>query len=90
VRVDAFDEEVKSRLLDDLDRDLDEAAAVIPALPPRSRRAVAAAHGLFSELSRRLRRTPAERIAVQRVSVPPLVKLRVLAAALAGRPGRRA
>lgn len=90
VRVDQFDEEIKARLLDDLDRDLDEAAAVIPALPGRSRRAVAAAHGLFAELSRRLRRTPARRIAAERVSVPPLVKLRILAASVAGIPGRRA
>ncbi len=88
VRVTAFDEAVKLRLLDDLDLDLAEAAAVIPLLPGRSRRAVAAAHGLFAELSRRLRRTPAARIAAERIGVPQRVKLRILVASLAS--GRRA
>ncbi|WP_307807406.1 squalene/phytoene synthase family protein [Naasia sp. SYSU D00948] len=90
VRVSEFDEDAKDRLLDDLDRDLEEAASVIPLLPRRHRRAVAAAHGLFAELSRRLRRTPAALIAAERVSVPQLVKVRVLAASLAAAPGRRA
>ena len=83
VRVDQFDEDAKNRLLDDLDRDLADAAAVIPGLPAGSRRAVAAAHGLFAELSARLRRTPAERIATERVRVPQLAKVRVLATSVA-------
>ena len=90
VRVEEFDEDVKNRLLDDLDRDLAEAADALPALPADSRAAVAVAHGLFAELSRRLRETPAERIATERVSVPQAVKLRIVAAGVARARGRRA
>jgi 15-cis-phytoene synthase len=90
VRVQEFDEDVKNRLLDDLDRDLAEAEDVLPLLPAGSRRAVAVARGLFAELSRRLRETPAERIAAERVSVPQHVKLRIVAAGVANARGRRA
>jgi phytoene synthase len=90
VRVEEFDDEVKNQLLDDLDRDLARAAEVLPSLPADSRAAVAVAHGLFAELSRRLREMPAERIAAERVSVPQHVKLRIVATSVAGVRGRRA
>lgn len=66
-------------LLDDIDADLAAAARTIPHLPPSSRGAVSAAHGLFSALSTRLRATPAEQIARERVRVPDLVKAQILA-----------
>ncbi|MCD5345260.1 phytoene/squalene synthase family protein [Agromyces sp. S2-1-8] len=68
----------KSRVLDDIDRDLAIAGGVIAELPGGCRRAVAAAHGLFSELSARLRRTPAPRLVRERVSVPSPRKLALL------------
>ncbi|MCU1570318.1 MAG: bifunctional enzyme phytoene desaturase/synthetase [Naasia sp.] len=77
VRVDSFDEATKLRLLDDVDEDLRVAASLLPALPAGSRRAVAVAHGLFVELSRRVRATPAERLLTARISVPTAVKLRI-------------
>jgi hypothetical protein len=43
---------------------------------------VAAAYTLFDELARRLRATPAERIAVQRVRVPGPTKARLLSRVL--------
>jgi phytoene/squalene synthetase len=69
----------RDALLDDADRDLAAAAAVIPELPRSCRRAVQTAHDLFAALSRRLRATPAAAIAAHRVSVPPAAKLRVVA-----------
>ncbi|GAA2076293.1 squalene/phytoene synthase family protein [Pseudolysinimonas kribbensis] len=76
-----FGEDDKVRLLDDIDTDLAVAARAIPRLPANSRRAVALAHGLFAELSRRLRATPAPALLVSRVRVPDPVKLRIAAVA---------
>lgn len=90
VRVDSFTEQEKHRLLDDIDDDLRMSAAVIPDLPPSSRKAVALAQGLFAELAARLRRTPASELVRARVRVPDPVKLRIAAGVIAGRvPGAR-
>jgi phytoene synthase len=88
VNVDSFTEADKNRLLDDIDSDLRESARVVPMLPTSSRRAVALAQGLFTELSVRLRATPADRLVRARVRVPNPVKLRIAAAAAAGRKPR--
>ncbi|MBK4348635.1 phytoene/squalene synthase family protein [Lacisediminihabitans changchengi] len=88
VNVDSFAEVDKLRLLDDIDSDLRESAAVIPLLPSSSRRAVALAQGLFTELAVRLRATPAEQLVRSRVRVPDPVKFRIAAGALAGRTPR--
>jgi len=85
VNVETFDEATKTRLLDDIDADLVVSAKVVPLLPPSSRRAVALAQGLFAELSRRLRSTPASALRTTRVRVPNPVKLRIAAGAVAGR-----
>ncbi len=74
-------------ILDGIDRDLDAAAAVIPLLPADCRRAVATAHGLFSDLARRLRH--GERGAHPRVRVPNLRKAVIAARAVVGLPNRR-
>ncbi|AXH97025.1 phytoene/squalene synthase family protein [Ornithinimicrobium avium] len=74
-----FTDRERDLLLDDIDADLEAAAAVIGRLPASSRCAVHAAHGLFCALSTRLRTTPAARIAQERVRVPDLVKARILA-----------
>jgi phytoene/squalene synthetase len=85
--VDAFCDADRDRILDDIDADLAAAAAVIPDLPPSSRRAVRAAHATFDELASRLRATPAAEIRRDRVRVPNPVKLRLLAGSLyGGRP----
>lgn len=80
-------EDEKNTVLDDIDADLSRAATTLPLLPRSSRRAVALAHGLFAELSRRLRRTPADVLIRTRVRVPDPVKLRIAlgAATLGGR-----
>ena len=88
VEVGSFTEADKLRLLDDIDDDLRQSAESIPLLPSSSRRAVALAHGLFAELSARLRRTPADRLIATRVRVPDAVKLRIAAGAVAGRVPR--
>ncbi|NEM91865.1 phytoene/squalene synthase family protein [Galbitalea soli] len=88
VDVPGFSEADKARLLDDIDADLRVSAAVIPALPAGSRRAVALAQGLFAELAARLRATPAATLASTRIRVPNPVKLRIAAAAALGRTPR--
>jgi phytoene/squalene synthetase len=84
VNVETFTEEEKVRLLDDIDADLAVSAAVLPDLPASSRRAVALAQSLFAELSRRLRKTPADQLVRSRVRVPNPVKARLALAASAG------
>lgn len=76
----------RTQVLDDIDADLDAAAAVIPDLPADSRRAVVAAHDLFAELSRRLR---AARPDAGRVRVPDAVKASIAARAALGASARR-
>lgn len=85
--VTAFSTADRDRLLDDIDADLAAAGQVVHQLPPSSRRAVAAAHAVFTELSRRLRLTPPQTILTDRVRVPAPVKARLVAAAWTG--GRR-
>ena len=80
----AFTDARRDELLDDIDADLAVAAEAIAQLPPDSRRAVRAAHGLFSELSRRLRRTPAAQIRRTRIRVPDARKAVIILRALGG------
>jgi phytoene synthase len=68
----------RDALLDDIDDDLDVAAAAIARLPHGSQGAVRLAHGLFDELSRRIRQASPERICAERVRVPGAVKARIV------------
>jgi phytoene synthase len=81
----AFSDAHRDELLDDIDADLAAAAEAIRLLPDSSRRAVRAAHALYSALSRRLRSTPAARIREARVRVPDGQKAVILMKVLAGR-----
>ena len=74
-----FTDRTRDVLLDEIDADLAAAAATLPHLPSSSRCAVRAAHDLFAALSARLRATPAEQIARERVRVPDRVKAVILA-----------
>jgi phytoene/squalene synthetase len=85
VDVSSFSEAAKFYILEDIAEDLSASRAALPLLPPTSRRAVALAHSLFAELADRLYATPADRILNARVSVPARTKLRLAAAAIAGR-----
>ncbi|KRA23757.1 phytoene synthase [Microbacterium sp. Root61] len=73
--------EARLAVIDRIDADLAAAAAAIPLLPADCRRAVTAAHDLFAELSRRLRRTSTDGA---RVRVPDHLKLLLAARAWAG------
>lgn len=75
----------KQDLIDDIDADLAAAARVIPELPRECRAAIAAAHGLFSGLTRQLRTTPAGDILRHRARVNNLAKLRILLRTVTGR-----
>lgn len=77
-------EAVKHAVLDEVEENLRIAVATIPLLPSGSRAAVAAAAGIFAELSRRLRSTPAKAVRSGRVSVPAPVKLWLVGVALLG------
>ncbi|MDD7929952.1 phytoene/squalene synthase family protein [Microbacterium thalli] len=74
-------------VLDRIDADLDAAGAIIPRLPADCRRAVTAAHDLFTALSRRLRRAGST---TERVRVPNTVKLGLAARATVGAAPLRA
>lgn len=76
----------RARVLDRIDDDLDAAAAAIPALPADCRRAVATAHGLFAELSTRLRTAAPD---AGRVRVPDPVKAVIVSRAALGATPRR-
>jgi len=89
ITVEQFSEADKDRLVADIDHDLDLSAAVIPLLPTSSRRAVALAQSLFTELTERIRRTPAAKLRVTRVSVPSAVKTRLALSAVMGRTPKR-
>lgn len=73
----------KLALVVDIDCDLGAAADAIPELPDNCRRAILAAHGLFAELSDRIRATPARELLSTRVSVPARTKLAILLRATA-------
>lgn len=74
----------KARLLDDIDHDLRIAGRALRHLPRGSRRAVAAAHALFTELAQRLRATPAHRLVETRVRVPDHRKAMIFAGSALG------
>ena len=82
--IDRFSDAQRDRLLDDIDTDLAHAATAIPHLPRSSRRAVAAAHGFYRALSRRLRATPAQQIRRTRVRVPDHEKAVIITRAVLG------
>ena len=74
---DHLTEDDKSRILDDIDADLVVAAAAARDLPHSSRRAVASAQAMFTQLAVRLRATPAAAIRQERVRVPAATKARI-------------
>ncbi|WP_166874125.1 phytoene/squalene synthase family protein [Salinibacterium sp. ZJ450] len=83
-----FTEEQKLALVADIEQDLAAARAVIPQLPPGCRRAIVAAHALFSVLTGRVRATPASDLLRTRVSVPTAVKLGILLRSMSARQVR--
>jgi phytoene/squalene synthetase len=84
----ALTDSEKRLLVADIDSDLAAAARVIPELPRGCRRAVGAAHALFSALAERLRATPALDLRERRVRVPAAAKTAIVVTALVrGRKG---
>ncbi len=75
----------KHELIDDIDRDLDVAAETISGLPRECRPAIAAAHGLFSRLTRQLRVTPASDLLHHRTRVNNVAKVAILLRTSTGR-----
>ncbi|HTN55982.1 MAG TPA: squalene/phytoene synthase family protein [Microbacterium sp.] len=79
-----FADEDKNAVVDEIARDLAVAKVAIARLPPRSRRATAAAAMLFDRLNERIREMPAAQLRRTRASVPLPVKVGILATAAAG------
>lgn len=73
----------RDQLVDDIRADLLAAGDALAQLPPNSHAAVAAAHGLFAELTTRIAATPAQELRRTRVRVPGPIKARILARSLA-------
>jgi phytoene/squalene synthetase len=69
----------RDELLADIEEDLRIAAIAIAALPDSSRRAVALAHALFTELARRIREAPVDQLRRERIRVSGPGKARVVA-----------
>lgn len=88
VVVDSFSEENKLSIIADIENDLAIARSTIHLLPPGSRRGVILAQGLFEELTKRLRATPAYILAQTRIRVPHAIKLRLAASAVLRKPTR--
>lgn len=76
-----FTDARRDELVTDIRADLAVARKSIDLLPTNSRVAVAAAYGLFAELTRRIAATPATTLRSTRLRVPTPVKARILAAA---------
>jgi phytoene/squalene synthetase len=80
-----FSDEDKNAVVDEIAQDLAVARVAITRLPPRSRRATAAAAMLFERLNDRLRKMPATQMRGARASVPLPAKIGILASAAVGR-----
>lgn len=81
-----FTEADRDRLTDEVFTELAVAAPAIDLLPRSVRPAVWTAFGVFAELTHRIARTPAHRVARTRIRVPDPVKAGLAARAAAGRP----
>jgi phytoene/squalene synthetase len=80
VRIDTFSEVDKTRICDDIDQDLERAAATMPLLPADARRAV----GLFASLNAKIRVTPAEILKTSRIRVSDPEKFLIAARVIMG------
>jgi phytoene synthase len=80
----SFNESQKAELLADIRADLKTSSQALRFLPVGSRKAVSAAQMLFTELAKRIQRTPAEQLLQARISVPNSTKLFIVLKALIG------
>jgi phytoene/squalene synthetase len=79
-----FNENQKAQLLDNIRQDLAVASAALKFLPATSKKAVAAAQMLFTELANLIEKTPAEQMLRARISVPNSTKFFIALKALIG------
>jgi len=84
----AFDEQDKQRLVEQIEQDLARARAGLALLAPAAARAVRLAHDLFQELNRQLDKAPAEALLRTRISVSPGRKAMIAVRVLLARPGK--
>ncbi len=79
-----FNEQQKTTLLSYIRHDLKIASQGLRLLPRSSRTAVSAAQMLFTELAKRIEKTPADQLLRARISVPSTAKLFIVLKALIG------
>lgn len=73
-----FDEVEKSKIIADIRRDFSKAAKAIPKLPAAARTPVRVAYNYYSQLLKKLERTPVAAIKTERVRLPDSYKLWLL------------
>lgn len=84
IALDKLSDLEKNKLCDDIDNDLEIAAATIPMLPSDSARAVKLAYSLFQGLNNRIRNQPIQKIKENRIRVPNFEKLLILFRVMVG------
>jgi len=84
VNVNNFDEDTKSRLVQDIEQDLEQSAKSLTLLPRSSRVAVTAAQLLFAELNSKIGNTSAKDLINTRISVSNFKKLILVVRAFLG------
>lgn len=82
VEMDNFTEEVKYELINDIEKDFDEAVIGIKELPGRSKLATFIAFTYYKQLLKKLKQTPAEKIVNTRIRVPDGIKFILLGKAV--------
>lgn len=82
VEMDNFTEEVKYELINDIEKDFDEAFIGIKGLPGRSKLATFIAFTYYKQLLKKLKQTPAEKIINTRIRVPDGKKFMLLGKAV--------
>jgi phytoene/squalene synthetase len=84
VNVDNFDESAKSRLVANIESELDKARNSIPLLPKSAARAVSAACELFGSLNKKISKTKSGELIRTRISVGNTRKFAILAKSYLG------
>jgi len=84
VTYETFDDKAKQKIIVDIERDFDEAVPALRRLPVSSRKATMMSYVYYSELLRKLEKTPASVIKTTRIRVPTRKKMTLMVGTLAG------
>lgn len=85
ITFETFNEKAKESIIKDIEKDFALAKKAIPKLPESSKKAVTLSYDYYSELLRKIKKTPAETLKRKRVRINNVRKALLLAGALRGR-----